>query len=77
MPKPKPDKVELQERGRRAVEWKRFMRDNLFTEVKFAETLGISRRTVQQVKAGQVTPRYGTLRKWNALKAKYNQGKVA
>jgi len=42
---------------------------------KLAEVLGISRRSVQLVEASRVSPFPGTLRKFLALKAKYEQEK--
>jgi DNA-binding XRE family transcriptional regulator len=70
-----PTKKELKERADRAKEIKQFMKDNLFTEVKLAEVLEISRRSLQMIKAGNVTPRMDILRKWNTLKNKYDKNK--
>lgn len=77
MPRQKPTDDDLDEREQRAKEWKEFKKTNLFTEVRLAEILGISRRTVQMVLAARVTPQPGTIRKWNTLTAKYKRNKVA
>ena len=47
MPRPKPTEEDLLERRTRREEWLKFRKDNLFTQVKLAEILEISRRTVQ------------------------------
>ena len=75
MPRPKPSEEDLQEREVRKLEWQQFRKENLFTQVKLAEVLGISRRSVQLVEASRVSPFPGTLRKFLALKAKYEQEK--
>lgn len=77
MPRPKPTEEDLNERQLRRREWVRFRKDFLFTQVKLADILGISRRTVQFIEAGELTPLVSTLRKFNALKAKHEQEKVA
>lgn len=77
MPRQKPSEDDLDDREKRAAEWKKFKKDNLFTEVRLAEILGVSRRTVQMVLAARVTPQPGTIRKWNALTLKYRRNKVA
>jgi transcriptional regulator with XRE-family HTH domain len=71
MPRLKPSEEDLQERESRKQEWRRFRKENLLTQIRLAEVLGISRRTVQLIEAGRVTPFPGTLRKFLALKAKY------
>ena len=77
MPRPKPTEDDLVERETRRKEWTRFRKDNLFTQVKLAEILEISRRTVQFIEAAELTPLMSTLRKFRALKAKYDAEKVA
>jgi DNA-binding XRE family transcriptional regulator len=73
MRKPKPIEEKEQARQERATEWRDFMKNHLFTEKRLAETIGISRRTVQMVRAGKVTPHDNTLRLFVALKAKYDR----
>ena len=73
MRKAKPIEEKQQAREERAKEWRDFMKNNLFTEKRLAETIGISRRTVQMVRAGNVTPHDNTLRIFGALKAKYDR----
>jgi DNA-binding XRE family transcriptional regulator len=75
MARPKPTEEDLEMRGKRAVEWRVFMKNYLFTESRLAETLGISRRTVQMIKAGKVSPNLNTLKLFESLKAKYNRGR--
>lgn len=65
------------ERETRRKEWTRFRKDNLLTQVKLAEVLGISRRTVQFIEAGELTPLASTLRQFRSLKAKYDAERVA
>jgi predicted transcriptional regulator len=74
MPRPKTTDADLQEREKRKKEWRQFRKEHLFTQVNLAEFLGISRRTVQLVEAGRVSPFPGTLRRFLALKAKHEQG---
>jgi hypothetical protein len=73
MPRPKPTKEDFKEREQLAIEVRLFAKENLFTEIKLAEVLGISRRTLQMIKAGNVSPHPSTLRKWKALSEKYNK----
>jgi DNA-binding XRE family transcriptional regulator len=64
--------AELTERQERAEAWKQFRRDHLFTQRKLAEALGnISRRTIQQVEAGNITPHSSTLRLFAAFTRRY------
>lgn len=77
MPKPKPTEEDLKDRQTRRQEWTRFRKEFLFTQTKLADVLGISRRTVQFIEAGELTPLTSTLRRFNALKAKYHEEKVA
>jgi len=77
MSRPKPTEEDLEERQVRRREWIRFRKDNLLTQVKLAEVLGISRRTVQFVESAELTPLQSTLRRFRTLKAKYEDGKAA
>jgi hypothetical protein len=77
MAKPKPTEKDLRKRKTRAKEWRAFMKDHLFTEVKLAEVLGISRRDVQYIKAGLVTPHPKTLQDFAVLKASHEGRRVA
>lgn len=71
MPRPKPSEEDLQRRESRKAEWSQFRKEHLFTQVELAQFLGISRRTVQLIEAGKVSPFPGTLRKFSELKAKH------
>jgi transcriptional regulator with XRE-family HTH domain len=75
MPRPKPSKEDLEERKSRAIELRAFMKNNKLTEVRFGELTGISRRTVQMMRAGKVTPTYTTLRLWEEFRDKYKRAK--
>lgn len=77
MPRLKPSKEDLKERELRRHEWVEFRRKNLFTQVRLAQVLELSRRTVQQIEAGKVSPWPETLRKFQALKAKYDRERAA
>jgi DNA-binding XRE family transcriptional regulator len=66
-----------QERRSRAKEWKEFRASNLLTQTQLADLLDIHRRTVQDIEAEQTTPYFSTLRKFEAVKAKYSKGKNA
>lgn len=63
-----------------AKEWKAFRRTFLFSQVRLAEALGISRRAVQYVESGKgqhpdwpCIPMADTQGKFRALKMKYEQ----
>jgi hypothetical protein len=73
MARPKPTKQDLKDRDTRAQDIKAFMRKFLFTEVRLAEVLGVSRRTIQMIKAGSVTPHPKTLRLWIQIRDKYER----
>jgi len=77
MARPKPTEEDKERRARRRTEWVEFRKEYLFTQKRLAEILGISRRTVQQIEAGLVTPLPQTLRNFLALKARYGSGKAA
>lgn len=59
------------ERRARANEWKRFRRTYLFTQRRLADTMGISRRTVQQIENCYITPHPRTLRRFEELIKRY------
>ena len=61
-----------------AREWTQFRVKHLFSQVRLAEALGVSRRTVQYVETGKshrpewaCIPSDETQRRFNALKAKF------
>jgi transcriptional regulator with XRE-family HTH domain len=76
MARRKPTAEDYDERAARAAIMKQFMIDNRFTDDKLADILGLSRRTVQMMKAGKVTPTPPTLRKWEALLKRYGQAQL-
>jgi hypothetical protein len=63
----------IKEREKLAKKIKDFMRDNLFTEKRLGDICSISRRTVQMIKSGKVTPHQDTLDKLENLFAKYRK----
>lgn len=64
---------ESEERQKLAQTVKDFMKNNLFTEKKLADVVGVSRRTIQMIKAGNVMPHQGTLDKLEALFLRYKR----
>jgi len=64
---------DLLERNDLAQKVKNFMRDNLFTEKKLVDIVGVSRRTIQMIKAANVTPHPGTLHKLETLFLRYKR----
>jgi len=77
MPRPKPTKEDISERKELAAKVKEFAKENKFTEIKLAEILELSRRTIQMIKAGKVSPHPATTKKLNGLFKKYRENKVA
>jgi DNA-binding Xre family transcriptional regulator len=68
-PKSTPEVIE--ERKKLAQKLKDFMANNLFTEKKLADVIGVSRRTIQMMKAAAATPHTSTLEKLEKLLLKY------
>lgn len=81
MPKPHPTEQELAAREQRALEWRAFRKNFLFTQVRLAEVLEISRRTVQKIENCRLTPLANIQRRFFELRAeyrrKYPSGKAA
>ena len=77
MPRPKTTQEDIEKRRITAKQWVDFRFSYLFTQKQMAEVLGISRRTVQMIEAGQVTPHPKTIRLFEALVVRYKGGKVA
>lgn len=69
-PQPAPESRGQRLRRERATDWKLFRLNNLFTQKKLAEVIGVCRRTIQQVEGGQITPRPQTLRRFAVFKEK-------
>lgn len=74
MPRPKPNAEDLKERKLRAREWKSFRRNFKITQRKLEDILDISRRTIQMVEGGRITPHAGTLSKFAITKNRYEAG---
>jgi DNA-binding XRE family transcriptional regulator len=64
------------EQEARAKEFQQFRKDFLFTQKKLAEVLGLSRRTIQAIESGQITPHAGTIRAFIALKTRHEAGRI-
>ena len=62
-----------EKRKKLAQKLKEFMVNNKFTEKRLGEICGLSRRSVQMVKAGRVTPQPESLRKLETLFLRYKQ----
>lgn len=77
MARPKPTAADMERRKERAEQVKTFMKDYNFTEVRLAEVIGISRRSIQMIKAGAVTPTPDSIRKLNSLFARHGFVKAA
>lgn len=73
MPYPKPSEQDLEERKERAEHWRLFRRNNLLTQRRLATELRVSRRTIQQIENGHVTPHIETLRRFAIFKRKYDR----
>jgi predicted transcriptional regulator len=72
-----PDKAEFRARQQRAREWREFRtKELLLSQRRFALLFRLSRREVQAIEAGNVTPHLSTLLRWKELKATYNTRKV-
>lgn len=75
MPRRKPDEDDLKARVVLAAEMVAFRKDNLFTQKKLADILGLSRRTIQMAEAALISPHPATMQAWNNLKHKYREAK--
>ena len=75
MPKVTLTEEVLEERKKRARELKDFMVNNKFTEKRLSEIVGISRRSIQMLKAGRITPHLDTLRRLETLYLRYKSNK--
>lgn len=75
MPRRKPNEDDLKSREVLAKQMKDFRRDNLFNQKKLAEILELSRRTIQMIESGSITPHPSTLLAFKNLAAKYKAAK--
>ena len=71
-----PEELEQVERNKRAEEWKSFRKDNLITQRKLADLIEVSRRTIQQIEAGTISPHKSTLNQFLALRDKYRHNRM-
>lgn len=69
MARKKPTAEDFEERQERSEKIRKYLKDNLCTEVRLAETLKISRRTLQMVKAARITPTPDTRKKLDVFLA--------
>lgn len=77
MARPKTTPEDIEKRKKIAKEWADFRYGHLFTQKKLAEILGISRRTVQMIEAGQVTPHGNTAKQFTDLVDRHRANKGA
>lgn len=75
MPRRKPDEDDLKARVVLAAEMVRFRKDNLMTQKKLADILVLSRRTIQMIESGSISPHPATMQAWANLKHKYREAK--
>jgi DNA-binding XRE family transcriptional regulator len=71
MPQSKLFSEDRRQRKERAQDWKLFRKNNLFTQRRLADTLGISRRTIQQIEGAYITPHPQTLRRFEVFKRRH------
>lgn len=76
MPRRKPTPEDIEQRRIRAKQWVDFRFKYLFTQAKLADILDISRRTIQMIEGGLVTPHPRTLCLFDALVARQKSGKA-
>jgi len=63
-----------EERMQLARKWREFRKRNLMTQRNLAELSGISRRTIQMIECGAITPRVGTQRRFLTLVTTFERG---
>jgi len=74
MPRRKPNEDDLKAREELAAEVIAFRKNNLFNQKKLAEILDLSRRTIQMIESGLITPHPATL---DAIRMLFNKHKEA
>lgn len=75
MARRKPNDKDLAERKLLADCMVVFRKNNLLTQKDLAEVLDLSRRTIQMIESGSITPHPTTLKAFNGLVAKYQKAK--
>ena len=76
MARPKRDPSADKEKVKISLEWQRFRADNKLSQKFLAEIIGISRRTIQSIEAGEIIPQNRTLDAFKELQDKYeSEGK--
>jgi len=84
MPRLKKTEEDIKKQGVIAQQWIDFRLNNLFTQKKLAEILGLGHqdngrsgvRTIQMIESGRVMPHPGTMKKFDTLVAKYKAAKA-
>lgn len=66
------ERQQRRERAERALEWRLFRKNHLFTQKQLAEVMDISRRTIQQIESGRVSPHPQTLRRFLVFQNRYD-----
>lgn len=75
MPRRKPNEDDLAARAVLADEMKDFRKTNLLNQKQLAEVLELSRRTIQMIEGGTITPHPGTLQAFRDLVEKYRKAR--
>ena len=75
MPRRKPSARDLEAREVLAEEMKNVRRDNLLNQKELADILDLSRRTIQMIESGSITPHPATLAAFRNLVAKHKAAK--
>ena len=60
----------MEEWAKRVRKWRK---KNAMTQLQMARAMGVSRRAIQWIEAGIVTPRIPTIRKFNRIKDLYQK----
>lgn len=71
--RPASTEEEIREREALGAEIREFMAENLFTEKKLADLLGVSRRSMQMMKAGRSMPHKETFDRLQVVFSKYRR----
>lgn len=75
MPRRKPNAKDLEAREVLSQEVKDFRRDNIMNQKTLAEVLNLSRRTIQMIEGGAITPHPATIQVFRDLAEKHRKAK--
>jgi len=72
-----PSREDQLQAAHRALQWRQFRRDRLFSQTDLAQALGLCRRAVVDIECARVIhPRVATLKKFQALQRKHQRAAV-